>query len=103
MTKLNCSVKNCANNNHNYCCISSIYVGGKNADEPEYTDCESFVEKDNGFTNLTVDPNPNVEVGCAAEKCVYNCSHICTADSIKVAGEHAHQAEQTLCATFSEK
>ena len=64
---------------------------------------DSLIEKDNGFTNLTVDPNPNVEVGCAAEKCVYNCSHICTADSINVAGKYAHQAEQTLCATFSEK
>lgn len=103
MTKLNCSVKNCANNNDNYCCISSIYVGGKQAEQPEYTDCESFVEKDNGFTNLTVDPNPNVEVGCAAEKCMYNSSHICTADHINVAGEHAHDAEATLCSTFEEK
>lgn len=100
MTRLDCSVHNCANNNDNYCCISSIYVGGRNAKKKSNTDCESFIKKNNGFTNCTVNPNPNVEISCEANNCIYNSNNICTAESITVTGKCANCTEDTICSSF---
>lgn len=100
MTKLNCNVKTCANNNKNYCCISSIYVGGKKANYSSDTECDSFIKKNSGFTNSTYDPNPEVDISCEAENCMYNCDKMCTANNINISGLHSCCSGETCCASF---
>ena len=49
MTRLDCSVVNCAYNKEDSCCKDNIHVGGKNAKVTDETCCESFREKKDGY------------------------------------------------------
>ena len=74
MTRLDCSVVNCAYNKEDSCCKDNIHVGGKNAKVTDETCCES-----------------------------YNHSCKCAADQIQVSGSNACHCDQTECATFKMK
>ena len=103
MTRLDCSVVNCAYNKEDSCCKDNIHVGGKNAKVTDETCCESFREKKHGMTNSNAIPSKPTEVACEAECCCYNHSCKCAADQIQMSGSNACHCGQTECATFKMK
>ena len=103
MTRLDCSVVNCAYNKEDSCCKDNIHVGGKNAKVTDETCCESFREKKDGMTNSNAIPSKPTEVACEAECCCYNHSCKCAADQIQVSGSNACHCDQTEYATFKMK
>ena len=101
MTKLNCCVNNCMHNNSDCCCISSIEVGGKKAEEPQNTCCNSFSEKNGSFTNSTESPNPSLDIKCVATNCIYNEDCSCCAEHVDIAGPSSScSCQETLCSSF---
>lgn len=104
MTKLDCTVTNCYYNKDKLCCLDSIKVEGTTAEVSEGTACASFRDskKDTFYNSCTCNDRPKdiLDIVCAAEKCVYNESCNCTADSIHVAGDKACDCRETKCATF---
>lgn len=100
MAHLGCVVESCAYNKAEHCCLSSIEIGGNNADEPQATCCDSFAEKSEGFVNESQNPEIHLDIRCAAEKCVYNNNRICQAHHVDIAGISAGVPMETLCATF---
>ncbi len=102
MTRLTCNVSNCGNNEHGFCCISSIEIGGRNAQECSGTCCSSYIDKQ-GAQNLSTHPNPQVEIHCQAQNCVHNCGGACDAAQINVGGAQACCCEQTECREFCRK
>lgn len=99
MTRLTCNVGNCGNNEHGFCCVGSIEIGGKNALESAGTCCSSYIDKQ-GAHNLTTHPNPQVEIHCKAQNCVHNCDGACDASQINVGNASACCCEQTECCEF---
>lgn len=99
MTKLNCCVEHCGNNEHGFCCIDSIEVGGKQAREMTQTCCASYIDK-HGARNVTTHPNPEVEISCQAINCVHNCDGACDASHITVGNPDACCCEETECGEF---
>lgn len=102
MARLHCNACNCANNNNNYCCLSSIYVGGNSTDKAKYTDCDSFINKGSGFTNSTYNPNPEVNITCNAYNCIYNDDNRCTKAHVDISGLNSCSSEGTCCSSFRE-
>ncbi|MGG7178025.1 DUF1540 domain-containing protein [Clostridium paraputrificum] len=100
MTHLNCCVESCAHNKDEYCCLSSIEVGGSNASKPTSTCCDSFAENSGGFTNAAESVEPHLDIQCKAEECVHNSNCYCSAEHVDIAGISACNPEETLCATF---
>lgn len=101
MPKLSCSAKNCANNNNDYCCISSIKVSGNNAVNSDETCCNSFRDKSDSFTNCATEPNLSVDIACKAKNCVHNNNDKCMAESINISGQSACSCTQTECTSFA--
>ena len=109
MTKLQCSVCDCANNSNNCCCRPDIDVCGKSACGQEQTACSSFEQKEKGTAENSQGcsiPNQHLDIRCEAENCVYNEAGNCNAESIEVsgsAGGNASTQSDTQCRTFKMK
>ncbi len=105
MPNLICSVENCAYNKEHLCSLNEIHVGGTEAKSPEKTQCESFRNKSDGYTNYVDSGNvrKETEISCEATSCVYNDSKVCHAHGIDVCGCGASKSKYTACATFSIK
>jgi hypothetical protein len=106
MPTLNCTVTNCAYNSSHYCCLEHIDVSGLVAsNKTEDTCCSSFVEKTEGqMSNVSnmCSAEPDANIYCKANSCMYNMGHNCTADAIEIVGQNANHCEQTECSTFSD-
>ena len=103
MAKLSCSVNNCCHNSSNYCCNNEIKVGGKKANSPSSTCCESFQEMTEAFTNNVQTPNPSLNVKCEATNCIHNSDCSCSANSISIDGISASNSDDTQCVSFAKK
>ncbi|SHH91297.1 protein of unknown function [Clostridium collagenovorans DSM 3089] len=103
MPQLSCCVDSCTHNKENCCCKNTIKVGGKKAEKPSSTCCESFHEQDGSFTNSIETPNAALDVKCDATNCIHNCNCSCAADSIDVSGVSACSCDQTQCSSFQER
>jgi len=103
MTKLNCDVTSCANNEENCCCRPDIKVAGKKAVDCQGTCCSSFYKSD-GSPNNSVSfnsPNSVLSVLCDAKNCIHYDDHICSADNICIGGANsAEDRSQTECTSF---
>lgn len=87
MTRLNCSVTDCASNQNNRCCLPSIVVSGPSARSSEGTLCGSYVAKGEGEYSNSVHasvPNDALEITCSAESCTYNEGCRCVADGVSI-------------------
>lgn len=110
MTKLQCSVTDCTNNDSNCCCRPEILVSGKCASGCEQTCCSHF-EKKSGSSSAQdsvnhSSPNPQMPIRCEAEKCLYNQRGDCNADDVAVRDSSCKEAtckSETECATFKMK
>jgi len=100
MTRLSCSVENCANNQNHQCCLAAIQVEGTRATSSVETICDSYISQKGG-QNLTQDPNDVLNVFCKAQQCIYNREGHCGADSIGIAGSgRSLSAHDTECSSF---
>ena len=102
MTRLDCSVVNCAYNKEDSCCKDNIHVGGKNAKVTDETCCESFREKKDGMTNSNAIPSKPTEVACEAECCCYNHSYKCAADLSPLACAYARARGADRMSSFGD-
>lgn len=100
MTRLKCTVTNCAYYDDKLCAKSDIMVGGQGADKPNETCCESFRERSESMTNSVQHGTPDTNVGCHAENCRFNEDCKCHADEIGIAGSNACCCAETECASF---
>lgn len=100
MTKLKCSVETCKYNDGHLCAKGDIMIGGKSAVAPNETRCESFKERTDSASNTVGSADTNIEVGCQAEKCVFNEGCKCSAGEIGIAGNNACVSAETECASF---
>ena len=101
MPLLVCSAMSCIYNKGEYCSKGDITVGGKEAEQPGETCCESFMARTgNGVTSSAGVPSATIDVGCKACHCQYNEGQCCTASKIDIDGSSAKQKEETQCGTF---
>lgn len=107
MTVLRCGVGNCAYNEDHLCYLNVIQVGGEDAEISDNTICDSFLEQSKSdFTNVANSvekPSEYSDIGCKAEKCVYNHECVCHADSIEIEGDYASDNHETCCSTFKQE
>ncbi|MDO5423564.1 MAG: DUF1540 domain-containing protein [Eubacteriales bacterium] len=101
MPFLVCSAISCVYNNGEYCSKGDIMVGGKEAEKPQDTCCESFQARgENRATSSMGTPSQTIDVDCKACHCHYNSDCKCTAEKIGIIGAGACKCEQTECGTF---
>lgn len=102
MTKLDCSVYNCAYNSDNSCKRNDIMVEGNEAVRPSETSCSSFAPKGCGCgaSNLSEPPRKDTDVSCSAVTCIFNEAKKCSATHIGIAGTDAGHSRETLCKSF---
>ncbi|MDD6481079.1 MAG: DUF1540 domain-containing protein [Lachnospiraceae bacterium] len=101
MTKLDCSVVNCAYNEENSCKRTDIQVEGTQAKTPSETSCGSFAPKGCGCgTNTMSEPKKETQVACEASECRFNENKKCSASHIGIAGGHADSGKETECGSF---
>lgn len=105
MTKLDCTVVNCAYNTNKMCKRENITVGGHEASKPSETVCKSFYPKGTNTVNnvSSFQPEKETNVACDAITCRYNYNKKCAADQIAIAGIHAMTNGETECGTFQSK
>lgn len=103
MTKLGCSVENCAYNANKMCKRENITVDGPEAKKPSETACKSFMAKGtNTLNSLSCScVAKETNVACDAVTCKYNQKNKCTAEEIAIAGVHAMTNGETECGTFA--
>ena len=101
MTRLKCSVYECASNKNNLCCRPFIDIGGTNACKCEETCCDSYIPKSNSATNSNdfTSPNAALEINCKAANCIHNQSGKCHAGLVNI----STGADGVECASFQEK
>ena len=102
MTNLSCNVGNCGNNEHGFCCVGSIVIGGNNAQDSVGTYCSSYIDKQ-GAHNLSSHPNPEVEIHCKAHNCIHKCSGSCQENHVNVGNASAVCSQETECCDFCRK
>lgn len=119
MVKLNCTARNCVNNEGGLCGAEDILIQGVNSDKSENTYCSSFrldtvinEFKAIGNTNFTgeimqifssrEEIKMSPRVNCHAIKCFYNASGLCGARDISIMGDGITEEIQTRCETFVE-
>ena len=102
MTKLECNVDHCVNNEKNCCCRPDILISGRQAIEEDETCCSSFAERSHASINEAENNNPEplTEVRCEADHCIYNDDLECAADFIVVDGNYAKRQCDTQCDSF---
>lgn len=101
MPDLDCSAENCTYNDSHLCAKGTIKVEGHKAQHTEQTCCDSFVERRGySYSNSVGEPSRYIAIECEAEKCIYNDDHVCSADTIGIAGYNAKESGQTECASF---
>lgn len=102
MTLLDCSVVSCSYNENKLCKRENITVGGREANKPSETACESFYPRGtNTMTNLDAKgAKKETNIACNAVTCRYNADKKCTADHIQIAGVQAMTNGETECGTF---
>ena len=105
MTLLDCSVVSCSYNENKMCKRENITVGGREANKPSETVCESFCPKGtNTMTNMdSKGPKRETNIACTAVTCRYNANKKCTAGQIQIAGIHAMTNGETECGSFEVK
>lgn len=105
MTKLDCNVVGCSYNQNKMCTRENITVGGRQANKPSETVCESFNPRGtNTMTNLDCNgPKAETNIACNAVTCMYNNNNKCTAKHIQIAGMKAMTSGETECGTFQSK
>jgi len=60
--------------------------------------------QNNGATNTTIEPTPEIAIKCYALPCAYNSSYQCTAQNIQISGASNYNAQNgTQCSTFRTK
>lgn len=103
MPSLVCSVENCAYNKEHLCGLNEIHVAGTSAVEAETTNCSSFRNQGDSYSNCAGCScgTKETEVDCDAHNCVHNSDCKCHANAIDVCGCGATNANYTACATFS--
>ena len=102
MTRLVCSVENCAYNKEHLCSLDEIKVDGEHATDSHSTCCASFRNSSESYSNC-VDcecAKTETEIECHAHNCTYNADCKCHADSIDVCGCGSDTARGTACSTF---
>lgn len=83
MSKLKCSVTNCASNADECCCRPSIAVSGRQAVRPNETCCASYRDKNAKGSKKRYDfPDPKTDIECSAEACFHNKNCHCSADDV---------------------
>lgn len=103
MTTLHCSVQSCLNNNCNRCILNEITISGSNTYQPDGTDCENYINRNQSITSSIGVGNSTCEINCRAKHCIFNSSFKCTADAIEVLGYTSDTIDSTLCSTFCYK
>ncbi|MDS0526239.1 DUF1540 domain-containing protein [Clostridium sp. SHJSY1] len=117
MVRLNCTARNCVNNEGGLCGAREILVQGINSDTSENTYCSSF-RQDTVVNEVAAIGNTNfagelmqifssqdeMEMGpvvnCHARNCFYNGNGICGARDISVMGDGVTNEISTRCETF---
>lgn len=101
MPNLRCDVRNCSYNEECHCCLSQIQVGHQGSNNPEATNCESFVESEYVASNCSMCAQSEVQIECSATNCVFNKAHSCYAVDVDINGATtACHLEDTCCNTF---
>ncbi len=104
MTKLHCSVENCANNKENFCCRPDIMVGGPDSEDAAQTYCANFLERSDNLPEDAVDsdsPNSSLDVHCEVANCIYNEDRACEARHVDIKKTRVNDGqEKTECSTF---
>ena len=103
MTNLMCNVANCTHNVANACCKEGIEISGKQAMSSSATACESFEERCGACTSSYQQPNASLNIQCGANNCTYNCSGVCSAESISIGGGMSSCSCDTECSSFVAK
>lgn len=120
MTKLNCTARNCVNNEGGLCGAGYILVEGIGSSTSEDTFCSNYKDDNIGnqvkalgntnyvgeimqmFSSMD-DIKINPEIACHATSCFYNGNGRCEARDINMVGENATVSADTNCETFVEK
>ena len=85
------------------CELEEIAVKGRQAKEQGSTCCSTFCDCSGSMSNETVDPpiSESSHIRCSAKNCSYNENCECHAEGVKVGGNGANCASNTLCNTFN--
>ncbi len=102
MSKLSCSVCDCASNSSGCCCRPNINVSGSSATDCCGTNCSSYMPRGQASNscgcNFTT-PNENLEISCNASNCMYNSHCQCTSNDVNI----EFDGTKSLCKTFKAK
>lgn len=103
MAELKCGANTCCYNKEAYCSKGDIMVGGRHADKPDETCCESFSDKRNdSYTSALDHACKTISIDCEATKCIYNSNFKCKAEHVDIKGCNACGCSETACGTFKE-
>lgn len=106
MSKVNCTVSNCAYYGNNLCYAEKINISGKSASKSENTNCSSFLQKEH-YSSLTNNTNNGqTDLVCNVSSCEYNGQgDVCTLQNIQVeacTGKPVAYSE-TYCGSFENR
>lgn len=103
MPYLNCGVDDCIHNYNFFCGLPDIKVDRQKAKAAHETRCSSFEKADGALTNTLrfEQPDPQTDVACSAENCMFNADGLCGAAHITVnCAMTCGDADDTECASF---
>ena len=102
MSKLYCDAVNCGNNHERLCALSEIAVRGADASSSTGTCCASFADGTGMVLNAfgEVHAEPETQIACTAQGCVWNQDGACEARSVQMEGTYAHSVSATFCRSF---
>ena len=102
MTNLQCTVKSCAHNESNCCCLNSIKVDGQNATASVETACKSFNKRGSFVSNFIPQGTPDKEtyVACEATTCNYNRGKVCQAEHVQIDDMGTSDYGKSECASY---
>ena len=99
MTNLKCSVYSCIHHKGDHCCKPNIKVEGPKAMSSSETECASYATKGPQNNVGTSTPNPQLEIVCSANECVYNKESKCHANNVSI----NTMGGQAGCSTFTKR
>ncbi|SFD22270.1 DUF1540 domain-containing protein [Clostridium uliginosum] len=117
MTKLNCSARNCANNQQGMCGAGYIMIEGAEAQSSLQTYCSNYREGSSTYEAQSMAGNGymaslmqafssidnvgmNPDVNCHATNCFYNLNGKCEARNVSILMDSSQGELNAKCQTF---
>lgn len=103
MQKIYCNVNSCSHNKSSVCFSNRINIVGKNSNADYETSCSSFLDKavySNLTNNVYSQGDPCNCLVCQVNTCKHNQNHLCSLNSVNIAGNNVNFYNHTNCESF---